>query len=61
MKVVAAILALLGILALGMAAIQHFNHVIPAATDHLSVIVGVAGVVALGLGWLLSHAGSREE
>lgn len=61
MKVVAAILALLGILALGVAAIQHFNHVIPSATDHLSVIVAIAGVVALGLGWLLSHVGSPEE
>lgn len=61
MKIVAAVLALVGILALGMAAIQHFNHVIPSATDHLSIFVAGAGLVALGLGWLLSHMGSSEE
>jgi hypothetical protein len=61
MKLVAAVLAVLGILALGAAAIEHFDHVIPSASDHLSLIIAVAGVAALGIGWALSHVGGSEE
>jgi len=61
MKVVAAMLAIAGILALGAAAIQHFDHVIPTASDHLSLFMGIAGVAALGIGWALSHVGGSEE
>lgn len=61
MKLAAAVLAVVGILALGIAAIQHFDHVIPSASDHLSLFIAIAGVAALGIGWALSHVGGSEE
>lgn len=58
MKVLGAILALIGILALGAAAIEHFNPVFSPNTPHLSIYIGAAGVIALVLGAVLARAGS---
>lgn len=60
MKIAGAILALAGIIAVGLAAIQHFNHVIPSGSEHLSLIIGAAGVIALVLGAVLGRVGGGD-
>lgn len=60
MKVLGAILAILGILAVAVAAIQHFNPILPPTTPHLSLYIAGAGIVAMILGAVLGRVGSEE-
>ncbi len=61
MKILGAILALLGIVAVAVAAIQHFNPILPTAVEHLSIYIAAAGVVALVVGAVLGRAGGDGD
>ncbi len=61
MKILGAILALLGIVAMGIAAIQHFNPILPTSINHLSIYIAVVGVIALVAGAALARLGGDGE
>jgi hypothetical protein len=59
MKIVGALLAIVGIVALALGAIQHFNHIFPSTLpDPTLILVGV-GIVALLLGAVLGRIGGE--
>jgi hypothetical protein len=60
MQVVGAILAIVGILAIAVGAIQHFNPVVAAGTPHVSLFIAGAGAVALILGAALARVGGER-
>jgi hypothetical protein len=61
MKIVGAVLALLGIVVVAVAAIQHFNPILPTSITHLSIYLAVVGVVALVVGAVLGRVGGDGE
>ncbi len=61
MKIVGALLALLGIVIVALAAIQHFNPILPTSTTHLSLYLGAAGVIALVVGAVLGRIGGDGD
>jgi hypothetical protein len=61
MKILGAILAVLGILAVAVAAIQHFNPILPPTTPHLSLYIAVVGVLALIVGAVLGRLGGEGD
>lgn len=60
MKIVGAILALLGIVIVALAAIQHFNPILPTGTPHLSIYLAVVGAIALVVGAVLGRLGGDD-
>ena len=60
MKIVGAVLALLGIVIVGIAAIQHFNPILPTGMSHLSLYLAAVGVIALIVGAALGRVGGDE-
>jgi hypothetical protein len=60
-QVVGAILAVLGIIAVAVGGIQHFNPVFPTSTPHLSFYIAGAGAVALVLGAVLARVGGGAQ
>jgi hypothetical protein len=61
MKILGAVLALLGIVAIAVAAIQHFNPIFSPDTQHLSLYIAIAGVIALLAGAVLGRVGGEDE
>jgi hypothetical protein len=61
MKILGAVLALLGVVAVAVAAIQHFNPILPPTTQHLSLYIAIAGVVALIVGAALGRLGGDGD
>ncbi len=61
MKILGAVLALLGIVAVAVAAIQHFNPIFPPDTPHLSLFIAIAGVIALLAGAVLGRVGGEND
>jgi hypothetical protein len=60
MKVVGALLAIVGIVALALGGIQHFRHIFPTTgLDPTLFLVG-GGIVALLLGAVLARLGGDE-
>jgi hypothetical protein len=61
MKILGAVLALLGIAAIAVAAIQHFNRIFAPDTQHLSLYIAIAGVIALLAGAVLGRVGGEDD
>ena len=61
MKILGAVLALLGIVAIAVAAIQHFNPIFLPDTPHLSLFIAIAGVIALLAGAVLGRVGGEDD
>jgi|GEM_PF-2158429 uncharacterized integral membrane protein len=61
MKSVGYVVAIIGILVIAAAAIDHFVKHFLGSTAHISLIVGVVGAVVLVIGVVMSMMGGRAK